>query len=166
MEKCCKNHKETQYSIKIVYVVGKPCNIYRLRGNSIVRIVFSPQSVNITGLLESFGEPPKAAVWQIPAISWRTSKDKKTHICLWFVQTIGLISWLSILKLNKHGKKILCVTSPSICFCWLRSPYISWYISRWLQNCTSVHIYKIGFVLSWPKWWLNFMTFCAQRRNL
>ena len=93
MEKCCKNHKETQYSIKIVYVVGKPCNIYRLRGNSIVRIVFSPQSVNITGLLESFGEPPKAAVWQIPAISWRTSKDKKTQICLWFVQTIGILRW-------------------------------------------------------------------------
>ena len=34
---------------KIVYVVGKPCNIYRLKGNPIVIIVFSPQSVNITG---------------------------------------------------------------------------------------------------------------------
>ena len=30
-----KNHRETLYSSKgkIVYVVGKPCNIYRLRGN-------------------------------------------------------------------------------------------------------------------------------------
>ena len=31
MEKGCKNHRETLYSSKgkIVYVVGKPCNIYR-----------------------------------------------------------------------------------------------------------------------------------------
>ena len=45
MEKVCKNHKETLYSSKekIVYVVGKPCNIYRLRGNPIVIIVFSSQ---------------------------------------------------------------------------------------------------------------------------
>ena len=35
MEKGCKNHRETLYSSKgkIVYVVGKPCNIYRLQGN-------------------------------------------------------------------------------------------------------------------------------------
>ena len=34
MEKGCKNHRETLYSSKgkIVYIVGKPCNIYRLRG--------------------------------------------------------------------------------------------------------------------------------------
>ena len=34
LEKGCKNHKETLYSSKgkIVYVVGKPCNIYRLQG--------------------------------------------------------------------------------------------------------------------------------------
>ena len=34
MEKGCKNHRETLYSSKgkIVYVVGKPCNIYRLGG--------------------------------------------------------------------------------------------------------------------------------------
>ena len=38
MEKGCKNHRETLYSSKgkIVYVVGKPCNIYRLWGNPIV----------------------------------------------------------------------------------------------------------------------------------
>ena len=45
MEKGCKNHRKTLYSSKrkIVYVVGKPCNIYRLRGNPIVIIGFSPQ---------------------------------------------------------------------------------------------------------------------------
>ena len=33
MEKGCKNHRKTLYSSKgkIVYVVGKPCNIYRLQ---------------------------------------------------------------------------------------------------------------------------------------
>ena len=38
MEKGCKNHRETLYSSKgeIVYVVWKPCNIYRLRGNPIL----------------------------------------------------------------------------------------------------------------------------------
>ena len=30
-------------------LVGKPCNIYRLQGNPIVIIGFSPQSVNIKG---------------------------------------------------------------------------------------------------------------------
>ena len=51
MEKGCKNHKETLYSSKgkIVYVVGNPCNIYRLQGNPIVIIGFFLQSVNITG---------------------------------------------------------------------------------------------------------------------
>ena len=36
-------HRETLYSSKgkIVYVVGKPCNIYRLRGNPMVIIGFS-----------------------------------------------------------------------------------------------------------------------------
>ena len=36
MEEGCKNHSETLHSSKgkIVYVVGKPCNIYRLRGKS------------------------------------------------------------------------------------------------------------------------------------
>ena len=40
MEKGCKNHRETLYSSKgkIVYVVGKLCNIYRLRGNPIATI--------------------------------------------------------------------------------------------------------------------------------
>ena len=38
MEKGCKIHRETLYSSKgtIMYVVGKPCNIYRLRGNPLV----------------------------------------------------------------------------------------------------------------------------------
>ena len=47
MEKGCKNHRETLYSSKgkIVSVVGKPCNIYRFRGNPIVIIGFSPQPV-------------------------------------------------------------------------------------------------------------------------
>ena len=38
METGCKNHRETLYSSKgkVAYVVGKPCNIYRLRGNPIV----------------------------------------------------------------------------------------------------------------------------------
>ena len=51
MEKGCKNHRETLYFSKgkTVYVVGKPCNIYRLRGNPIVIIGYSLKSVNITG---------------------------------------------------------------------------------------------------------------------
>ena len=42
MENGCKNHKETLYSSKgkIVYVVGKPCNIYRLLGNPMIIVVF------------------------------------------------------------------------------------------------------------------------------
>ena len=38
MEKGCKNHRETL--VKILYAVGNPCNIYRLRGNPIVIIGF------------------------------------------------------------------------------------------------------------------------------
>ena len=43
MKKGCKNHKETQYSAKgkIVYFVGKPCNIYRLLGNPMIFIGFT-----------------------------------------------------------------------------------------------------------------------------
>ena len=39
-----KNHRETLYSSKgkIAYVVGKPCNIYRLRGNPIIIMGFPP----------------------------------------------------------------------------------------------------------------------------
>jgi hypothetical protein len=46
MEKGCKSHKETLNSSKgkIVYVVGKPCNIYRLRGNPIV-IIGIPRNI-------------------------------------------------------------------------------------------------------------------------
>ena len=42
IEKGCKNHKETLYSSKgkIAYVLGKPCNIYRLRGNPMIIIGF------------------------------------------------------------------------------------------------------------------------------
>ena len=61
MEKGCKNHRETLCSSKgkSVYVVGKPCNIYRLRGKpyDIYRLQgkpydnyrIIPQFVNITG---------------------------------------------------------------------------------------------------------------------
>ena len=46
MENGYTNHRETLYSSKgkIVYVVGKPCNIYRLRGNPIIIIGFSLQT--------------------------------------------------------------------------------------------------------------------------
>ena len=42
MEKGCKNHRKTLYSSKgkIVYIVEKPCNIYRLRGNPMIIIGF------------------------------------------------------------------------------------------------------------------------------
>ena len=52
MEKGSKIHKETLYSSKgkIVYVVGKPCNIYRLQGKPYVNYRISLQSVNITGI--------------------------------------------------------------------------------------------------------------------
>ena len=55
MEKGCKNHRETLYSSKgkIAYIVEKPCNIYRLQGNPMIIIGFSPQSVNITGFLHN-----------------------------------------------------------------------------------------------------------------
>ena len=48
---CNMYGKETLYSSKgkIVYAVGKPCNIHRLGGNPIVIIGVSSQSVNITG---------------------------------------------------------------------------------------------------------------------
>ena len=51
MEKGCKNHRETLYFSKgkIVYVVGKPCNIYRLQGKPYDNLRISPQSVNIKG---------------------------------------------------------------------------------------------------------------------
>ena len=43
MEKGSKNHRETLYSSKgkIVYVVGKPCNIYRLQEKHDMFIVLS-----------------------------------------------------------------------------------------------------------------------------
>ena len=37
MEQGCKNHRETLS----MYVVGKPCNIYRLQGNPMMIIEFS-----------------------------------------------------------------------------------------------------------------------------
>jgi hypothetical protein len=42
IEKGCKNHRETHTPLKgkIVYVVGKPCNIYRLQGNPIIIMGF------------------------------------------------------------------------------------------------------------------------------
>ena len=42
MEKGCKNHRENLYSSKgkIAYIVEKPCNIYRLRGNPIIIMGF------------------------------------------------------------------------------------------------------------------------------
>ena len=48
MEKGCKNHKEAVYSSKgkIVYVVGKPCNIYRLQGKPYDNCRIFQQSVN------------------------------------------------------------------------------------------------------------------------
>ena len=51
IEKGCKKHRETLYSSqeKIVYVAGKPCSIYRLRGNPYDNCRISLQSVNITG---------------------------------------------------------------------------------------------------------------------
>ena len=51
IKKGCRNHRETLYSSKgkIVYVIGKPFNIYRLQGNPIVIIGFFLQSVNIIG---------------------------------------------------------------------------------------------------------------------
>ena len=52
MEEGCKNHREkTLYSSKekVVYVVRKPCNIYRLEGNPYDNYSFSPKSINITG---------------------------------------------------------------------------------------------------------------------
>jgi hypothetical protein len=51
MEKCWKNHRETLYSSKgkILHVMGKLCNIYRLQGKPYDKDSISPQSVNITG---------------------------------------------------------------------------------------------------------------------
>ena len=48
MEKGSKNHKETLYSSKgkIVYVVGKPCIIYRLQGKTYDKYRISLQSVD------------------------------------------------------------------------------------------------------------------------
>ena len=49
MEKGCKNHRETLYSSKgkiVYYVVGKPCNIYRLQGKPYDNYMISSQSVN------------------------------------------------------------------------------------------------------------------------
>ena len=61
MEKGCKNHRETLYSSKgkIVYVVGKPCNINRLRGNSIVTlesgIDVGPTIINLAFFSRPYG---------------------------------------------------------------------------------------------------------------
>ena len=57
MEKDCKNKKETLDSPKekIVYVGGKPFNIYRLRGKPYDNYRISPQSVNIIG--KTYGHP-------------------------------------------------------------------------------------------------------------
>ena len=52
-EKGSKNHRETLYPSKgkIVYVVGKACNTYRLQANPYDNYRISLQSVNITGFL-------------------------------------------------------------------------------------------------------------------
>ena len=52
MGKGCQNHRVTLCSSKgkIVYVVGKPCNIYRLQGKPCDNYRISLQSVNITGI--------------------------------------------------------------------------------------------------------------------
>jgi len=50
MEEGCKNHRETLYSSngKVVYVVRKPCNVYRLQGKPYDNYKFSPKFVNTT----------------------------------------------------------------------------------------------------------------------
>jgi len=50
MQEGYKNCRETLYSSKgkVVYVVRKPCNIYRLQGNPYGNYRFSPKSVNHT----------------------------------------------------------------------------------------------------------------------
>ena len=52
MEKGCKNHRETLNSLKgkILYVVRKPCNIYRLQGKPYDNYKISLQYLNITGI--------------------------------------------------------------------------------------------------------------------
>ena len=44
---------------------------------------------------ESFGETPKACV-QNPVVPRQTLKEKETQISHWFVQSIGLLTWLSV----------------------------------------------------------------------
>ena len=45
-------------------------------------------------------ENPQASVRQIPAVPRQTSNEKETQICHRFVQTIGLLSWLSVCVLT------------------------------------------------------------------
>ena len=49
----CKRLQDIPGSLQVFPVVGKPCQIYRLRGNPIIIMKFSPQSVNITGFFHN-----------------------------------------------------------------------------------------------------------------
>ena len=75
MEKGCKNHRETLYFSKgkIVYFVGKPFNIYRLRGKPYDNYRISPQAVNITGFPRN--------EWPLACISNKGEKLMLKHFC-------------------------------------------------------------------------------------
>ena len=51
-------------------------------------------------LQESFRESPKASVTNIQPSHWRTTKEKKTQVCQQFVETTGLLKWLSVCGLT------------------------------------------------------------------
>ena len=51
-------------------------------------------------LVKFFPKNPQRPAQQIPAVPWPTSKEKKTQICHQFVQTTGLLIWLSFCVLT------------------------------------------------------------------
>ena len=128
MEEGCKNHKETLYSSKgkIVYVVGKPRNIYRLRGNPIVFLGFTLQSVNITGFPLWFLQPSSidiaGKIYGNPANPWnflqcRSSTKKLVHlgfrytdmeVCAWFPFVCVVISQAYCCKWLRYRPVELC----------------------------------------------------------
>ena len=101
MKKGCKNHRETQYSSKgkIVYVVGKPCNIYRLWWNPSLWFL-QPFSIDIAGKtyrlpampckhLQCNFQPRYAGYFTNPSFL-SLSIVSEYRVSLWFLQPFSI----------------------------------------------------------------------------
>ena len=97
-------------------------------------------------LLESFRVPQKEPVTN-------SSKEKKTHICIWFVQIFGLISWFSLILL-----------SLELAILGLQYPHIDFYIKYLHSNRTNGLSKYLGLFILSILWLILYHTITYKSR--